>query len=406
MATRPQQRGSSNARGGLSSEALRKRYEESGQRQKWTGKGYLIDEVPTITPKEGANAFRIVQPLEVDEWQYYGLDVFLHRNVGPDSSIVLCPSGMFGHECPICALRTNELWETDKDLAKSYYPEPRVLMWVMDMKEQDPEKKGLLRLWSCGRGTSKDVLGQSHKKEADVYIDISDPDNGRILYFDREGQGIQTKYKNFQISESAHKVPDSVLDQRVPMADLLITYDAEEIRGIMEGKDPEQAQGEGERPSSKSAPAGREERGDRAGSGGGSLDGMDKGDLLQYILDKELDIRPRRDWSEDDIRAAIAEAEGNAAQTGADIEEPIECFGKLGTYDDCDECPQHDPCAEASPQKRGSRPNRPEQPKRQEEQAKPEGDDMKSRMQEAIRRKKAEIAASADKSAPVGRVKR
>lgn len=220
---------------GISQTALKARQEDKnfeGKKKGFNRVSYL-KEHSMFVPEEGINKVRIVQPLEVDELGYYGLDVYFHRGVGPAKGDYLCLKRMFGKSCYECDQQTSELWDNNPDLAKTYYPDHRILLWVVDLKAKKGDENYMkVLLWSCPKSLARDILGQSHKMETDVYVDVSHPHTGVGVFFKREGQGMRTKYTNVQLSDKALPLPDAILDQMKEFIDILVVPTYEDVKKV------------------------------------------------------------------------------------------------------------------------------------------------------------------------------
>lgn len=217
---------------GVSQTSMKERDDSKGQN--WRPDNfvsYIKNEIKRYFPRDGENCVRIVEPIEVDDLDYYGFHVHFHRNVGVENGSFLCLKRMLRQLCPICELQTDELWKKDPDLAKSYYPSEGMLMWVLNpYAETDKGKKELL-LWQCPISLAEEILTQSNKKGTSVYVNVSDPVNGCLVYFDREKTGqlaYQVEYSGVQVAhDQLAPLADEVADQRIELFECLIvpTYD-------------------------------------------------------------------------------------------------------------------------------------------------------------------------------------
>ena len=216
---------------------LRKRLEQVGKNYQGSPRrGYFVPNIPTFNPREGENCIRILPPFEAEEIGGWCLDVHFHRNVGPNNDFALCSKRMFGKGCYICGMQTSELWETDKELAKSYFPEWRLLVWVLDMyaKEGD-ENYGMPLLWSCPKTLCDEIIVQSRRKDADVVVDVSDANTGKYVYFDRVGTGISTKYKGVQIGEENVPIGEELADYMKGFDEVLVVLSFDEVKEMFLG---------------------------------------------------------------------------------------------------------------------------------------------------------------------------
>lgn len=195
-------------------------------------KPYIVPEWPAFVPHDGENKIRFVRPLEFEELNYYGLEVHFHREVGPNKDYFLCMNRMAKKKCYICEQQTSDLWDMNRDLAKSLYPDVRFLFWILDLNSDEPEK---LLLWSCPKTLAENIMAQSHRKSSDTYIDISHPTTGIPIFFDRAGKGLQTKYTGIQLDDKPTTLPDEILEDMVELSDVLIVPTYEEIKASYEG---------------------------------------------------------------------------------------------------------------------------------------------------------------------------
>lgn len=207
-------------------------------RKRFTGKSVLVgdDVLPAFVPKEGQNCVRLVPPIEVEDFDHWGMVLFFHRSVNFKKDDYLCLLEMGIGECPICEKQTPELWDSDPDTAKTLYPAKRVLALVIDLNEGS-KTYGQLCRWSCPITLAEEIDLQSVDAETNQYMDMCDPVNGRLVFFKRTGKGLNTDYGMVQMGKKPYPLNDEIAAQRLPMIELLIvpTYDevAEAISGGM-----------------------------------------------------------------------------------------------------------------------------------------------------------------------------
>ena len=284
---------------GISSDAMRGKREElekkdgeSGQRRSW-----INDAVDLYKNRVGPNRLRVIPPLEAEELEYYGYEVWVHSQVGNNNDAFLCYSRMRGEACARCE-RQKDLWDDDFDLAKQLYPTKRVLLWVQDLFDDEEPEKPLL--FDCPKTLAAEFLKRSEKKRkgkpTGVYIDPSHPTNGRCVTYDyiapvraKKGQGGEPgKYENVDLeSEAAPDLEESIMDELVPFEDCLNHHEYEELQEVDSGGLSSEESEELEEPE------------------GDEFAGMDRTGLKAYIKNNELDIRVVKSMADDDIREAI-----------------------------------------------------------------------------------------------------
>jgi len=295
--------------------AEKKQTLKDGSRSKFRSE--LLEDQSFYKPRDGENYIRIIQPLEVEELGYYGKEIYFHREVGA------------------CETQTKDLWETNRDYAKTLYPAQRVLMWILDLKLRDDEENyNKPLLWSCARTLAEDILGQSHKKGTEVYINVSDPFEGRAIYFDKEGERLNTKYKNVQLADEPDELDPELVEELVLFDDTInwATYD--EIKESFEDNEDSKDEEKSTTPEK-------------------STDDPPKEDEVPDCFGKEFDVYEACDDcnNRDDCKALCKTEDPTPEPEPED--DTSECFGKeYDTYESCDGCSRNADCkATQFPQK-------------------------------------------------------
>lgn len=210
--------------------------EKHATQQGGTFLSFIKDEYRTYSPKKGDNAIRILPRDESEGADHYTEEVWVHYGIGPDSGSVLCPMKMAEEPCPICEEKQRLERKGDDEGSDALRVTRRALMWIIDRKNED---QGPL-LWSAAWTVDRDISKQAKDRETGRYYFIDDPVEGFDVYFDRDGEGLTTKYSGFQLSRKASRVDPKYLDFIVsnPLLDTLIFRSYEEIRKIFEGGNP------------------------------------------------------------------------------------------------------------------------------------------------------------------------
>ena len=194
----------------IPSDKLKSRYENYDKRISFGAfKPYIRPEIRQFFSKEGENCIRILAPLEKEVLGHYGMDIAYHPKIGINEDNFICLKRTFKEKCFICLKQTSKLWEENKELAKSFFPFDKILMWVIDLKatEKEIEENGNVLLYACPPTLEREILLQSHKKGTEVYIDLSHPQEGRPVWFTRVGKTQKdTKYSGVQLDENVSPV--------------------------------------------------------------------------------------------------------------------------------------------------------------------------------------------------------
>jgi hypothetical protein len=180
--------------------------------RKWYVKSEVLDKIGRKQYKagEGDNFLAIIPPPNPDK--YFGLKIFVHYNIGPNNDAYLCKKMMKGEKCPLCERREQlKAVEAEESLVKalSCFP-PRYLFWVVNMKTPETEGEGV-QLYDAPQTINDEILGLSRNKRTHEMLDISDPDKGKVLVFERKGlKALNTEYKAFSL-EDREPLPDKWL---------------------------------------------------------------------------------------------------------------------------------------------------------------------------------------------------
>lgn len=202
--------------------------------------GWAKDQFETFSPKK-ENQIRILPPT----WQnptHYGLDIWVHYSVGPERGTVLCLWKMQGKPCPICEAHARAEAAGRAD-ANELKPTRRVVTWVIDRnrEREKGEKKPLL--WAMpATKVDAEIASICKDRETGQLYYIDDPDHGFDIFFNKEGEKIQTDYKGFQLARRESSVDQFYLDfiTQNPIPNTLFWRTYEEVKAIFEGS-PAQA---------------------------------------------------------------------------------------------------------------------------------------------------------------------
>lgn len=220
-------------------EQLNKRASQSGGMRD----SFVSDEFTIYSPKEGDIKLRILPPTWSDSPEHWGFDVYVHYQVGPDNAAYLCLNKMKGEDCPLCEERIKAEKEGEADYAKQLAPTKRVLVWMIDRKNEDAGPLVWAMPWTIDRDICKLSMDDSGEI---IYLD--DPDNGYDILFSKEGQGQKTKYIGMQVSRRSTPIgKDQWIDYVIanPLPNVLHYYEYDYIKNIFVGKITEHSEESG-----------------------------------------------------------------------------------------------------------------------------------------------------------------
>lgn len=283
-------------------------------------KGFMKDKYRSYSAKRGDNFVRILPRCDDPT---YAIPISVHYNIGPDHASVLCPKEMRGEACPLCEERARELKRGDEDEARKYRPSKRYLTFVLDRNSRDDEGPFA---WAMPRTVYNDLQSLAKDRRTGEIFDIVSPDSGYEIAFERQGEGVNTRYIGLQLGRKKSPVEDKYLDYVMdnPIEDTLRWRDYDEIQALFQGIAPRRDSGRQESRDSRSRddrdtdsrrsgngaerPSGRrEEREDDRDTRRASRNGPDDPDSPPFDRDeREPDRKERterretRDRDEDD----------------------------------------------------------------------------------------------------------
>lgn len=170
--------------------------------------------------------------------EYY-LEVYSHMNIGPNNWNICCPSKNFGLPCPICEeygrlQAAGADWET---VLKPLKLNRRCVyaVWMHDVPALKEEAKGIQILEIAHFSMEASIMPLARDPRTGAMIEISDPDEGRTVYFERKGiKKDNTKYLGFQLL-TRDPIPDEILAQAPPLNEAIEVLDYEQIKSLFYG---------------------------------------------------------------------------------------------------------------------------------------------------------------------------
>lgn len=257
----------------FSGKALLQRTEEAHQRVNDYGKFGRFYSAPagsssplkTWKCKEGEHILDIVPFLagakhhQVREGEpTYLLDIWIHQKVGMDENDVVCLARNYNEPCPICeyinAQRLNKDLDKEAEAAlTALNPKRRCLYNIVCYDSTREEDRGV-QLWEVAHYLfEKKILSVARNPRGGGFVPFSSPDNGKSIYFEREGSGMtNTQYLGHKFIERQAAITDEILEQAYILDELVIKLSYKEIKEALLGglvkpeKKVEPVEGDGE----------------------------------------------------------------------------------------------------------------------------------------------------------------
>lgn len=299
-----------------SEETYKRREEQRGNIKR---DSIFKDRLNIFQPKVGeTNRIRILPPTWEDP-EHYGYDVWIHYNVGGDKSQFLCLK-MKGQACPVCeALQTKEA-ANDPNYAKELKAKRKVLVWVVDRKEEEVGPK----MWPMSWKLDKTFVIQARNEDTGKVDKIDHPDKGFDVYFDApksEAKGIPFSYEGEKIARNSspifadEKKMDEIIEYIVehPIPDMLDFKSYDYIKKVFEGGSPVEEE-EDDIPVNHP----KETATDK-------FDGLDRDELIEYATENfNVPFKVARKMSDEELKDVCR---------GKGVEEPEEEAKEPSTKD-------------------------------------------------------------------------
>lgn len=145
-------------------------------------------------PKEGENAIRVLPPTWGTGYVHWGLEVWVHRNVGADNSMYLClRKNEKIHKvqrCPICEAVKRMKHEGDVDEAKEIDVNNMFVCWIIDRDDKDNKPQ----LWGVPYTLNNAIMALTYNSRSGAVLAIATPDDGYDVIIHRVGMKLNTKY--------------------------------------------------------------------------------------------------------------------------------------------------------------------------------------------------------------------
>jgi len=193
-------------------------------------KGVIKDQYKKYRSPRGENRVRM---LPQENSPNFAVPIYVHYAVGPEQATVLCLEKMRSEKCPLCEDRAKAERRNDNDAANELKPTRRSLVWMINRND---ERDGPL-LWDMPWTIDRDLAKLSRDRRTGEIFAIDSPDEGFDITFDREGEGINTKYTGMAIARRSSPIEKEWLDYILdnPLSDVLVWRDYDEVQALYQG---------------------------------------------------------------------------------------------------------------------------------------------------------------------------
>lgn len=199
---------------------------------------------------------------KIGDWDYL-LDVWVHRNLGPNKKDMLCPKATYGKACPACEERS-KLYDQGRDEeARAYSPSRRTIFNVQLIGRNGPEPEPLIFATSH-QCFNKELIEEASASSNGNGITFADPGpSGQVVSFRVSektlGSSKFCEAKSFQFLDRDEEVSDEVLEQCESLDEYLIVPTSQQIVDAMYGEEGDDADAPAPAPAEDPEPPARRE---------------------------------------------------------------------------------------------------------------------------------------------------
>jgi len=278
------------------------------------GTPHIIDILPFIA---GGNFPSKTSDIKKGDWAYV-LDLYIHSNVGPGKTMVVCPAKNYGNPCPICD-EVESLMASGVDWNDiPFAPKRRCSYNVLVMDDAKTEAQGI-QVWEVSYGYSeKLIVSLARSPRGGGFVAFADPDKtiGKSIAFDVDNDTYK-KITGHRFEQRDYDIPEELLGKAHILDELIVIHDAEQLTRILFGS------------------AGKSEE-------GSSLPETEQ----PYRSLRDQSVKPEgpptSSLKSKPRLTPVAETAKDKCEFGAQ-------FGvDYGKYGECEKCEKAQPCAEAA----------------------------------------------------------
>uniref|UniRef100_A0A6M3L450 Uncharacterized protein n=1 Tax=viral metagenome TaxID=1070528 RepID=A0A6M3L450_9ZZZZ len=191
-------------------------------------------------------------PITEDGKYTYLLDIWVHRNIGPNEDNVVCPARNYKKPCPICEYLVDVSKKSDIDeeelneLRSSLRPKRRVVYNILVYDTAEEESKGI-QVWEVSHWFMEKRIAPLSKTRTGEYIPFSDPVDGKSIAFYRHGTGAQnTEFGGHRLEDrvteggKSYSIGDDLLKKAHILDDLIVISTYDELKKLFHGGSEEE----------------------------------------------------------------------------------------------------------------------------------------------------------------------
>jgi hypothetical protein len=314
-------------------------------------------EVRFFQPAVGKNAINII-PFEIKSKNHplvkqgqmeigeldYCLDIWVHRNIGPSESSVICLKKTYGRACPICEEADKFKKQGKEKEAAALSARRRVFYNVEDTRK----KPGELQVFEVSHYLfEKELIDEARNEEEgdESFVDFADPEIGSVIRFrcSKTSQGgfEFNDFKSFSFAEREDTIDGDLLTAAISFDEYLNVLDYEQVQAILFGADEDDEESEeDDEPSAKKTDR-KVARDDEDG------EEEEEEEPVKKPVKKTSSAKPNKkpvddedEESEEDDEPSAKKASAKSKATAGRLKCPSgHTFGKdADEHDECEDC--------------------------------------------------------------------
>jgi hypothetical protein len=164
----------------------------------------------------------------------YSLEYWVHKNIGPQNKLVLCPNRMYGQPCPICDAGKAFKDEGDDKAAKACWPSLRV---AYNVKTKD----GKIQIFDVSNhlfGKAFKAVQAAENEDGAAFL-AADIENGKTVVFKAvhvKKDGMEfTEFEGLNLKDRKTPVTEDNVESTISFDECLIHLTADKIDAIFHG---------------------------------------------------------------------------------------------------------------------------------------------------------------------------
>lgn len=186
--------------------------------------------IPFFKARDGENQVRLLPIIEEEKhMKFGGLEVWTYYT---GSGLVVSPSTFGQARDPLMAKYKKYKMTDPKGKAQIFKPSKHILNYILNYNPD--EDRSVVHIWRTSEKFRDNIFGRAKDRETKKMIPIEDPEEGRILFFEKQGQGRDTQYSQEEVGSKPDVLidVDAIAAQMRPFEDILFVPSYDELENL------------------------------------------------------------------------------------------------------------------------------------------------------------------------------